>query len=110
MKKKSVTVKGKEWTRDDIRELLLSNDKAVTRGLSLIYSFQTADEQYGETARVRNGVGFSKFDAEVLSSMARQVNEGKALTPTQLFVARKKIIKYTRQIFEYMQVKYNQVG
>ena len=45
MKSKVVVVKNKAWTKEDIKELLRKNNKAVERAIVLLYSFQTYDEQ-----------------------------------------------------------------
>lgn len=102
---KSVVVKGKEWTKESVKALLLRNDKAVIRGLVLLYSFQTEEEKWSDTANTYNGQGFSKYDAEILSSMARQVQNGWQLSEAQLNVARKRIVKYAGQIYNYMETQ-----
>lgn len=102
---RSITIKGKEWTKQKVKELLLRNDKAVKRGLVLLYGFQTFEEQHSDTANTNNGQGFSKYDAEILSSMARQVQNGWQLSEAQLNVARKRIVKYAGQIYNYMEAQ-----
>lgn len=102
---KSITIKGKEWTNQKVKELLLRNDKAVKRGLVLLYGFQTFEEQHSDTANTNNGQGFSKYDAEILSSMARQVQNGWQLSEAQINVARKRIVKYAGQIYNYMEAQ-----
>lgn len=106
-KKKSieVVVKGKTWNAESIRELLLTNDTAVYRALVLLYSFQTEEEKYLDNAKTLNGKGFNKVDAEILSSMARQIKGGRHLTEKQMYVARPKVLKYTRQILKYMKAR-----
>lgn len=102
---KSITIKGKEWTKEKVKDLLLRNDKAVKRGLVLLYGFQTFEEQHSDTANTNNGQGFSKYDAEILSSMARQVQNGWQLSEAQINVARKRIVKYAGQIYNYMEAQ-----
>lgn len=102
---KSITIKGKEWTKEKVKDLLLKNDTAVKRGLVLIYGFQTYEEQHSDTANTNNGQGFSKYDAEILSSMARQVQNGWQLSEAQLNVARNRIVKYAGQIYNYMETQ-----
>ena len=102
---KSIIIKGKEWTKEKVKDLLRTNDKAVKRGLVLIYGFQTYEEQHSDTANTNNGQGFSKYDAEILSSMARQVQNGWQLSEAQLNVARKRIVKYAGQIYNYMEAQ-----
>lgn len=96
----------KKWTPEDIKSLLMRNDAAVWRGIARIYELQTADEQAADATHHENGVGFSGADAAILSSFARQINEFDPLTskfktplsPKQLVIGRKKILKYSKQL------------
>ena len=63
----------KIWKKEEIKDLLQKNDKAVMRGLVVIYSLQTEDEKKTEETSEHNGVGFSGVDAKFLSSLAKQV-------------------------------------
>lgn len=103
IKSKVVVVKNKPWDKDKIIKLLLTNDKAVERAILLLYSFQTEDERiYGHTG-VINGKGFNRLDANILSSFAEQITiKKKPLSYKQLIIARKKLVKYTGQILDYM--------
>ena len=104
-KKKSleVTVNGKIWDKESIKNLIFTNDKAVYRALLLLYSFQTNDEQYTGQTKAENGKGFNKLDAEKLSDFARQIKAGKHLTEKQMYVAKYKLVKYIGQILSYMK-------
>ena len=105
IKSKVVIIKNKAWSCEDIKELLKRNDKAVERAITLLYSFQTYDEQkYGHTGE-NNGVGFNRLDANILSSFAEQLNKGRKLSSKQIAIARPKLMKYTKQIFNYMAKK-----
>lgn len=104
MKIKTVVKNGKEWNKKDIQNLLLKNDKAVKRALILIYSFQTETEKSTENTIEENGVGFSGADANILSSFAKQLKTKSYLSPKQLEITRKRIIKYAGQILNYMEV------
>ena len=100
---KTVIVKGKEWTKDSVRTLLQTNDKAILRAIKLIYSFQTEEEKCFECTNTNNGQGFSKVDADIMSSFARTLNQGRPLSEKQMAIARKGIVKYSNQIFNYMK-------
>jgi len=108
-KKKSksikVTLGGKTWDKESVKDLLRTNDKAVQRAILRIYTFQTDEEKYFENVKVVNGKGFNKFDAEVLSNFARQIKRGQDLTEKQMYVARPKIMKYAGQLLSYMKTK-----
>lgn len=109
-KKKSeeVIVNGKAWDRESIKNLIMTNDKAVYRALLLLYSFQTDEEQYLDVTKTVNGQGFNKMDTEILSSFARQIQGGRHLTEKQIQVARYKLLKYTGQILRYMKEREEQ--
>lgn len=103
MKTKSVEVNGKVWNKDNLKELLLKNDKAVARAVAVIYSYQTLGEQETEQTCSLNGVGFNQFDTAILSSFAKQLEKGIPLSIKQTAIARKKIIKYIGQILNHME-------
>lgn len=92
------------WTKDSIRAGLLNNDAWVLRGLVVLYDRQTLAEQQTHQTKENNKVGFSAFDAEILTSFAKQVSSWDKnkyrtpLSPKQLEVARKKILKYSGQL------------
>lgn len=88
----------KQWTKEEIKELLATNDGFLTRSLVKIYEFQTASEQDSELTVEQNGVGFNGVDAEILTSFAKQVIKGRMLSEKQIAIARKKMIKYAGQI------------
>jgi hypothetical protein len=103
-----VVVNGKEWDKESIKELIQTNDIAVYRALVLLYSFQTDEEKNTDKVKTVNGKGFNKLDAEILSSMARQVKSGRHLTDKQMYVARPKLMKYAGQILNYMKTREEQ--
>ena len=94
----AVPTQEKVWRKSDIQDLLKRSDRAVIHALVAIYAKQTLAEQSAETTKEHNNVGFTAFDAEFLSSLARQFNERGALTPSQITAARPKVAKYWKQI------------
>lgn len=88
----------KVWKKEEIRELLETNDRAVVRGIVVIYSLQTTDEQQTAETIEHNGVGFSGIDAKFLTSLAKHILERGGLSPKQMVYARKKILKYAGQL------------
>ena len=95
----------KVWTRDEIADLLATNDRAVGRALAVLYAFQTRDERASDRTVEANGVGFNAVDAEFLSSLARQFEQRKTLSPKQIYWARKALKKYVGQLVEYANEK-----
>lgn len=97
-----------DWTEARLVELLNSNDRAVERAILFLYSKQTEDEQWAETARHDNGQGFSSADAPRGSYYARwilgqdrsgnQRYPARRLTGRHLQRARQLVLKYRRQL------------
>ena len=88
----------KQWTVDEIKILLAVYDKMVCESLVQIYNCQTEDEKlYKETSH-DNGIGFNAFDSKILSSFVEFYLEHGYLTRNQLEVARRKLVKYSKQI------------
>lgn len=86
------------WKEDEIKILLAVHDKVVYESLVQIYNCQTEDEKlYKETSH-DNGIGFNAFDSKILSSFAEFYLEHGYLTRNQLEVARRKLVKYAKQI------------
>jgi len=85
-------------TKETIKELLIRNDQAVARGIMAFFALQTADEQQAESTNKNNGVGFNGSDAPILSSFAKQLQNGRTMSDRQMELARKKIIKYAGQL------------
>ena len=90
-----------KWTEGEIKGLLLTRTDAVCKALVRLVSFQTADERLvGQTVH-HNGAGFNGYDAKLLTSFAEQVEKGRGLSEKQLTIARKRLVKYTRQLADY---------
>ena len=106
-KSKTVIIKGKIWSKEIIKQGILTNDKILYHALNRIYQNQTSEEQFGEETIERNGVGFNSADAEILTSFVNGLKKYGSLTPKQKEIARKKMPKYAGQIFEYLKETYN---
>jgi hypothetical protein len=88
----------KTWTVEEIKSLLLKSNKMVEKSLVKLYALQTEDEKViGQTVQ-SNGVGFNGVDSNILSSFAKQVMQGRTLSDKQIIIARKKIVKYAKQL------------
>ena len=97
----------KEWTRAEIEENIEKYDKWAVKAIIAIYNLQTESEKRSRSANRLNGVGFSKADADFLSSLAQSaltsINEygspiASALTDSQLKHGREAIQKYSAQL------------
>ena len=92
-----------EWFRDTLAE----NGAMAYDALLTIYAMQTADEQAMEATTESNGIGFGAYDAEILSSFAKQLigkrekyGATARLSDKQLVLLHKKIVRYARQYAE----------
>lgn len=71
-------------TKQQIVELLKTNDKAVARALVALNARQTADEQSQETVKYDNGMGFRPCHARMGTSMATFYSRNGYLSPKQV--------------------------
>lgn len=86
------------WTKEEIKNLLLTNDTMVQRSVLKLYAFQTKEEQLVGDSVEENGIGFNSYDAGFLTSIAEQLKRKVKLTRKQIEVTRKKLIKYSKQL------------
>jgi len=103
LKSQAIGKNGKIWDKDSIKELILTNDKAMIKALLLIYKNQTETEKIDESTKELNGIGFNKFDAEPLTSLVKWYNRKHYLTPRQLNLGRKRMKKYSGQVIKMMR-------
>lgn len=116
-KKKVISTANKDYTVEDIKELLKTNKTAQVVGLLRIFEKQTAYEQSAETTSENNGVGFNGLDAPFACSVAKRVSKfgiglnmdrelireilynNYVLSAKQYEVLKKIMPKYAKQIF-----------
>ena len=97
----------KTYTQKEMIEFLkgkLSTDTHwAENALLKIYSRQTYQEKMhpGQGLAAENGVGFTRSDAEFLTSLAQQYSTRKSLSQRQYHWLKKKMGKYARQLFHY---------
>jgi hypothetical protein len=92
--------KGAVHTRDSIRYLLQTNDRAVERALVALYRRQTALEQHSRETLTDNGQGFNAADARILTIYAQGLLDGQTLQAHELKFARERLVKYAGQLLE----------
>lgn len=90
--------KKSDWTEDQIKEMIQSNDQALYGALKSLYSCQTDEEQAAGQTHAVNGKGFNGVDAPILSSFCEFLDKTGFLTSKQKALARKKLIKYNKQL------------
>lgn len=99
-------------TKNDIINMLMTNDKAVARALVVLNERQTFDEQCSENTRHQNGRGFRPCHARMGTSMAKFYQRNKYLSPKQIAYWRQeqrdgksRIAIYAGQLLEVAQNK-----
>ena len=99
-----------DWTREELKAMLLKSDHAVCRALVAIWNFQELDEKGIGSSHHQNKVGFSGVDAEICTSLVDFYNERGFLSKKQMIIARKKALKYTRQLQKIANKEYEKIG
>ena len=90
--------KKRTWSEDEIKNLVQTNDKVLYGALRKLYDCQTDDEKSDGITKVINHKGFNGVDAPILTSFCEFLNKTGFLTPKQKIVARKKLVKYNKQL------------
>jgi hypothetical protein len=72
------------FTKSQIIEMLMTNDKAIARALVALTKRQTSDEVASENTRYLNGRGFRPCHARMGTSMAKFYENTGFLTPKQI--------------------------
>lgn len=88
----------RQWTVDEIKELVQTNDKVLYGALKKLYECQTADEQNAGETKEHNGMGFNGIDSKFLSSVSEFLLKRGFLTDKQKYITRKKLVKYSKQL------------
>lgn len=70
----------------------------VVAALMGLYARQTLEEATNHTTAESNGIGFSAFDASILTSICEYVSANSTISEKQLTLVRTKLNKYRRQI------------
>ena len=110
-----------KWTKEEIRANMQKpapvGDAWVIRGMFTILGNQTPEEQQcGQTVE-DNGLGFNGVDAEILTSFCGQAQHrlsamnpkdptrySRCLTPKQLEISRKLMLKYCGQLAAHANI------
>ena len=90
-----------QLTKENIVNLLATNDKAVGRALMVLTERQTIDEREAKDTKYRNGVGFTPADSKVGVSMGQQFQNRNFLTAKQIAYWRKPNSKGVMRVAKY---------
>jgi hypothetical protein len=115
-----IQLKTKKAKLQFIKKKLNENDIWVLRGLVSIYNQQTKDEKKLLTVKEHNGFGFTRIDAELLSSFAErliskcEIEKLKSVSNIKIsdffsekqeLLIRKKLPKYAGQLLKIALLK-----
>lgn len=97
----------KSWNKARIVDLLTRNDDAVGRALVALLHRQTQGEQTTHMTVESNGIGFNAYDADFMTSLAKQYRDKGYLTTKQLAALRKPkgLFKYAGQLADIANAK-----
>ena len=84
---------------EKIRQRVSSDPSWASRAILALYDRQTREEQLEQNSVHRNGRGFTKPDAELLSSFAQWILSDHKLTHNQLIWAYRRLPKYAHQLY-----------
>lgn len=91
-------VRKPDWTPELVREWLLVDNGMVERAVLALFDRQTSDERETEDTVYKNHKGFSAADARRLSKAAKWLIGGNHIDGWHLAEARKRVLKYARQL------------
>lgn len=88
----------KTWAVNEIKENILKSDIWLNKAVLAIFNLQTLSEKSSENTHIYNNVGFSAFDAKRMSYYAKWLLSGKTLSGHHKDLARKRILRYIKQL------------
>ena len=87
-----------KWNRENLWEILSTNNEQLAKALLALYQRQTLAEQHSKQTSDHNGIRFNGVDAPFLSSCAEGVKKHGKLTQNQANHVRKALKKYLGQL------------
>lgn len=90
----------KQFIDNLLKRVDLVGKEANLRGLLRIFQLQTADEKMSEFTVEYNSIGFTGFDANFMTSLAKQFISKKCLSEKQFISVQKNMKKYAGQLLK----------
>lgn len=91
-------MKTKKELVEQMRHQITEKSDQALKALLRIHEYQTESEQRTEDTHIFNGVGFTKADAKVLTSLVNFHKKTGFLTPKQMKLLQHRIGKYAGQL------------
>ena len=85
-------------TKEQVRNLIATNNNAVMKAALLLYHQQTEEEQYKGCSMEYNNKGFNRYDSVELSAFAASIEEHKGAYTKDINKYRYRLLKYSQQI------------
>lgn len=92
-------------TRDRVELMLDSSAEAVEAAIVAIHQRATQEARLPKTSPHVTGIAFDPTDAIFMSVLAAQLNRGKKLLPDQLQIARRKLKRQWRLLWQLQGVE-----
>lgn len=91
-------------TKNQIRDVLSTDDEAVVQSLQLLGSKQTSDEQAAKVTKHKNRLGFMASQAKKGTLLA-EASLVRGLTSEEMTAARGLVLRYTTQLARHMRLE-----
>jgi uncharacterized protein YjcR len=88
----------KKQRLDFLRNGIATRPQWARRAVLVVFENQTQDEQQSEFTKFDNGIGFNGTDANICSSLAKQILNGRNLSQKQDAILMKIMKKYASQV------------
>lgn len=95
----------KQWKK--YLQSLMQYPTMLKASILIIYKNQTQDEKDSRGTLHKNGVGFNQVDAAYLTTLAKELKDGKPFTMTDYKKASNKMKKYWKQLMVEAKIKLN---
>lgn len=85
-------------TKEEVRDLIATNNRAVMKAVLLLYHQQTEEEKYKGCSIEYNNKGFSRYDSAELSAFAVSIEKHNGASIKDINKYRYRLLKYSQQI------------
>ena len=99
-----------EYTKEDFRVKLREDGRWIRRGVLVLFNRQTSSEQAVGRTHVRNGRGFTAFDAPLMTRVAKAFQAKQQVSRDDWIQLKKRMPKYAGQLFRIAQMKARNSG
>ena len=96
----------KVWTKEEILNLIKTDNEALLIFVNALWDYQTPLEQKDKQTKETNGRGFTHADGSFLSSIKNFYDKTGFLTPKQLKKTREAMPKYATQLTKILNGKF----